>query len=140
MKIITTCLSLLLVTYVWSQSADEKQIRKILDEQTKAWNAGDVEGFMQGYWKNDSLMFIGNSGITYGWTNTLNNYKQSYPDKAAMGKLLFTLIDFKNISPLYYHVTGKWQLERIAGNLSGYYTLLFKKINGHWVIVADHSS
>ncbi len=95
---------------------------------------------MKGYWENDSLMFIGKSGVTYGWTNTLNNYKKGYPDTAAMGKLNFTLVQVKKLSAKYYHVTGKWFLKRSVGDVGGHYTLLFRKINGRWLIIADHSS
>jgi ketosteroid isomerase-like protein len=124
----------------FSQSRDELAVRKILNEQTAAWNLGDVEGFMKGYWQNDSLMFIGKSGITYGWTNTLNNYKKGYPDTTAMGKLSFNIIKVVLLSTEYYYVVGKWNLKRSIGDLSGHYTLLFKKIVGNWVIIADHSS
>lgn len=122
------------------QSKNEKAIRKILDIQTASWNKGDLENFMIGYWESDSLMFIGKSGITYGYINTLNNYKKGYPDTTAMGKLAFTIITVKRLSAKYYHVVGKWHLKRSIGDLSGHYTLLFKKINGSWVVIADHSS
>ena len=95
---------------------------------------------MKGYWENDSLMFIGKSGVTYGYKNTLENYKKNYPDTAAMGKLTFTLIQVKRLSPEYYHVTGKWHLKRTIGDIGGHYTLLFRKIKGQWVIISDHSS
>ncbi|MEO5945331.1 MAG: DUF4440 domain-containing protein [Chitinophagaceae bacterium] len=123
-----------------SQSRDEKKIRDILATQTSAWNRGDIDQFMNGYWENDSLMFIGKSGVTYGWTNTLNNYKKGYPDTAAMGQLIFNLIQIKKLSKKYYHVTGKWFLKRSIGDVGGHYTLLFQKINGRWVIISDHSS
>ena len=95
---------------------------------------------MSGYWKNDSLMFIGQSGITYGWIQTLANYKLHYPDTIIMGKLKFDIILVKPLSPQYYHVTGKWMLKRSVGDVSGYFTLLFRKIKGTWKIIADHSS
>jgi len=123
-----------------AQSRDEQEIRALLDRQTRDWNRGDVESFMIGYWENDSLMFVGKSGVTYGWTHTLNNYKKGYPDTAAMGKLSFDIIKVKRLSKKYYFVVGKWFLKRSIGDVSGHYNLLFEKINGHWVIVADHSS
>jgi ketosteroid isomerase-like protein len=123
-----------------AQSKGEKTIRNLLAEQTAAWNRGDIESFMKGYWENDSLMFIGKSGVTYGWTNTLNNYKKGYPDTAAMGKLTFTLIKLEKISRKYFQVVGKWFLKRSIGDVGGHYTLLLRKINRKWVIVADHSS
>jgi ketosteroid isomerase-like protein len=131
---------LLITSQLYSQSADELNIRGILENQTAAWNRGDIEGFMNGYWENDSLMFIGKSGVTYGWTNTLKNYKKNYPDTASMGKLTFTLIQVKKLSKEFYHITGKWFLKRSIGDIGGHYTLLFRKINGRWVIISDHSS
>ena len=125
---------------ILAQSKQEKIILGILDRQTQAWNRGDIDAFMNGYWENDSLMFIGKSGVTYGWANTLNNYKKGYPDTAAMGKLTFTLIQVKKLSGKYYHVTGKWFLKRSVGDVGGHYTLLFRKIRGRWVIISDHSS
>ena len=123
-----------------AQSANEKKIRHILDRQTAAWNRGDLEGFMQGYWKSDSLKFIGSRGVTYGWQNTLDNYRKGYPDTAAMGRLRFEILHLNKLSGKYYQVIGKWMLTRTVGNLSGHFTLLFRKINGEWVIVSDHSS
>ena len=125
---------------VAAQSKDEAAILKVLDDQNAAWNRGDIDGFMKGYWENDSLMFVGKSGVTYGWTNTLNNYKKGYPDTAAMGKLIFTNIKIQRLSKKYYFIVGKWYLKRSIGDVSGHYNLLMQKINGRWVIVADHSS
>lgn len=124
----------------FAQQGEEAMVRKVLSIQEKAWNNGDIPSFMQGYWKSDSLMFIGKSGVTFGWQHTLDNYKKNYPDTAAMGKLTFNLLEVRSLSPQYYFVTGKWHLQRTENNLEGYFTLLFKKINGHWLIVKDHSS
>ena len=133
-------ISLLLTGSMQAQSEDEKAIVKILSEQDAAWNRGDIEAFMKGYWKNDSLMFIGKSGITYGWQNTLDNYKKRYPDTTAMGKLNFEYIEMKQLSANYFFVVGKWHLTRTIGNVEGAFTLLVKKINNTWLIVKDHSS
>ena len=122
------------------QSADEKEIRQILQNQTASWNRGDMDQFMNGYWKHDSLMFIGKSGVTYGFQNTLNNYRKNYSDTSKMGKLFFTILETKSLSPEYYFVLGKWFLKRTVGDIGGHYTLLFRKIGGKWVIVSDHSS
>jgi ketosteroid isomerase-like protein len=133
-------ISLLFAGSIQAQSKDEKEIVKLLSEQDSAWNHGDIENFMKGYWKSDSLMFIGKSGITYGWQKTLDNYKKSYPDTTAMGKLNFEYIEIKQLSGDYFFVVGKWHLTRTIGNLNGTFTLLFRKINDTWVIVKDHSS
>ena len=123
-----------------AQSADEKTIRNAMNEQLAAWNAGDINRFMGTYWQNDSLMFIGKSGVTYGWQATKESYLKGYPDTAAMGKLDFNIIQVKRLSVLYFHVVGKWHLKRTAGDLSGHFTLLFKKVKNKWVIISDHSS
>jgi hypothetical protein len=123
-----------------AQNPDEKSILRILDDQTKYWNQGDIDGFVKGYWKNDSLMFIGQSGITYGYQNTINNYKKNYSDTAKMGTLHFEIIKLQKLSGEYYFVVGKWFLKRSVGDLKGMYTLLFRKINNEWVIIVDHSS
>lgn len=140
MKLYLLLFCLILSSTADAQSNDETSIRQLLDKQTAAWNRGDIDQFMEGYWENDSLMFIGKSGVTYGWTNTLNNYKRGYPDTAAMGKLRFELLTVKRLSDEYYFVVGKWFLQRSIGNIGGHYNLLFRKINGKWVIIADHSS
>ena len=127
-------------TVSFAQSKDEIAIKNLMQTQENAWNNGQLENFMQAYWKTDSLMFIGKSGITYGWQKTLNNYKKGYPDTTVMGKLTFTLIQIKPLAVDHYFIVGKWHLQRSIGNLEGHFTLLFKKINGEWVIVADHSS
>jgi ketosteroid isomerase-like protein len=124
----------------FAQKSDEAQIRHLLSVQTEAWNRGDLEGFMQTYWKSDSLMFIGKNGLKWGWQETLNNYKKGYPDTTAMGKLSFDILVVKKLSPEYYYVVGKWMLKRTIGDLDGHYDLLLRRRAGKWVIVADHSS
>ncbi|MDB5202100.1 MAG: L-asparaginase [Ferruginibacter sp.] len=123
-----------------AQSKDEQLIRDAMTEQLQAWNKGDINRFMDTYWHSDSLMFIGKSGVTYGWQNTLNNYKKSYPDTAAMGKLDFNIIQVKRLSALYFSVVGKWHLTRSIGDVGGHFTLLLRKVKNKWVIVSDHSS
>lgn len=125
---------------VRTDTAEAEEIKAILERQRRDWNRGDIEAFMIGYWENDSLMFVGKSGVTYGYKNTLANYKKNYPDIATMGQLTFTYIEFKKLSMEYYQVTGKYHLTRTMGDASGHYTLLIKKMNGRWVIVYDHSS
>ena len=140
MKSLLFILSFSFCIVLSAQTKDEVVIRKILKQQENAWNEGNLEKFMIGYWQNDSLMFIGKTGTTYGYANTLANYKKGYPDTANMGKFTSTIISFKKLSVEYYYVTGKWFLKRTIGDASGHYTLLMRKIKGQWVIVADHSS
>ncbi len=138
--ILLLLLSVSVTAFAQTKDKDETIIRKILDDQTTAWNRGDIENFMSGYWESDSLVFIGKSGVTNGWKQTLANYKKGYPDTAAMGKLSFNIIQVKRLSVMYFSVVGKWNLTRSIGDLGGHYTLLFKKIKGKWVIIQDHSS
>jgi hypothetical protein len=119
---------------------DAAAIQKVMAAQSEAWNRGSIDDFMKGYWQNDSLLFIGQSGITYGYTNALNNYKKNYSDADKMGKLFFTLLKINKLSRKYCFVIGKWFLKRKAGDVGGIYTLLFRKIDGKWMIVADHTS
>lgn len=125
---------------IQAQSSKAVNIVKLsMQLQELAWNSGNIDDFMDFYWKSDSLKFIGSKGITYGWSNTLTNYKKSYPDKAAMGTLKFTIIEAKQVGKNYIYVIGKWELakEKPTG---GYFTLLWQKINKKWVIVSDHTS
>jgi ketosteroid isomerase-like protein len=140
MKKLMFGLSLLISTVVFAQNEDESAIRQMLAAQTKSWNSGNLESFMQPYWKSDSLMFVGKNGVVWGWQQTLDNYKKGYPNRDAMGQLTFDIIVVKKLSDAYYHVTGKWMLKRTIGDVSGHYTLLLRRIAGEWKIVYDHSS
>jgi hypothetical protein len=117
----------------------EKIILDKLSDQTKCWNQGDLDCFMEGYWMSDSLMFIG-SKVTYGWQQTLDNYKFRYPDAASRGVLDFEILSTTRISAEVYFVIGKYHLTRTIGNASGIFTLVWRKINEDWFIVADHTS
>src|SRR6185295_824866 len=122
-----------------NKKADEIAIRSVLDKQVTAWNEVNIDEFMKGYWKSDSILFIGRK-ITSGWDSTLIRYKKSYPDKAAMGKLRFEVLRLDFISKEACLVTGKYFLTREKDNPSGIFTLLFKRKKGQWVIVYDHTS
>lgn len=133
--------ALLLSSLLFAQvKSEEKEITDLLNKQTQAWNKGNLDEFMSGYWNSDSLMFVGKNGVTYGYANTLNNYKKNYNSPEKMGKLFFEIIKVKRLSPEYYWVLGKYFLKRTIGDAGGQYTLLFRKIKGRWLIVADHSS
>lgn len=126
--------------FTYSQSPDEKAIREVLAQQEECWNAGDLECFMDGYWKSDQLVFIGSKGVTYGWQKTLDNYKKSYPNKDAMGTLTFELINLEPLSDDFWTVIGKWSLKREKDNPNGHFSLIFRRLGNEWVIVSDHSS
>jgi hypothetical protein len=118
---------------------DKKQIQQVMDRQVIAWNNYDLEGFMEGYWKSDSLKFYGRRGITYGWQQTLDNYKKGYPDKSYAGQLRFEIEDATAIEANSYYVMGRFFLKREVGDAEGIFMLIFKRIDGQWKIVADMS-
>lgn len=123
-----------------SANKEKDAIKAVMMKQQEAWNNGNIDGFMQGYWKSDSLMFIGSKGLTYGWETTLNNYKKSYPSQAKMGRLQFTIKKIQMITPFEAHMVGKWELFRENDHPEGYFTLLWKKFDGEWKVIADHTS
>ena len=115
-------------------------IKQTLLQQQEDWNNGDIDAFMQAYWKSEHLQFGGASGITRGWAQTLKNYKARYPDKETMGKLTFEIKDITPHSKKVVSLTGSWQLERKNDRPGGHFILIWRKINGDWKIVADHTS
>lgn len=127
-------------SFLFAQTEDERSIRDAMDAQVRAWNNGDVDAFMTTYWQNDSLLFVGSSKPTYGWRTTMQHYKERYPDTAAMGKLSFNLLQLRPLSDEYFFVLGAWHLNRTIGDIGGYFTLVFRKINGKWLIIVDHTS
>lgn len=130
---------LLLLFYVVSFS-QKKEILKVMTEQQTAWNNGNIDGYMQGYWKNDSLLFIGSKGPTYGWQKTLDNYKKSYPNKEKMGILEFSDVQVKMLGKKHAYVFGKWKLVRTNDSPNGIYTLIFQKFKNGWKIISDHTN
>ena len=121
-------------------SIDEQEILNLLNKQTLDWSNGDLEKFMEGYWKSDSLQFIGKNGITHGWLSTMKNYQKNFPDTVAMGKLRFEILKINPVSGDAAFLTGKFFLKRTIGDLDGIFTLVFRKIDGRWLCVYDHTS
>lgn len=120
--------------------ADKKAINKVLKNQRIAWSNNNLEEYMEGYWKSDSLKFYGSNGVTYGWENTLERYQKAYPTKDHTGKLSFRINDISYISNNAYYVLGEYHIKRDIGNADGIFMVIFKKINGEWKIIADTSS
>ena len=139
-KLLIVLLFSMVTVQVFAQRNDKALILKLLEEQRQAWNRGDITAYMQGYLKSDSLVFVGKNGPEYGWDNTLNNYKKSYPDQKAMGYLSFDIKEVRMISSDHAFILGAWQLKREKDEPKGFFTLLVKKIEGEWKVIADHSS
>ncbi|SHG86418.1 YybH family protein [Flagellimonas flava] len=129
---------LLLACTAWEQE-DKAEIVQLMREQERAWSNHDLEGFMQTYWKSDSLKFYGARGLTLGWEKTLEGYKKRYPTPDETGRLNFTIDDITKIESNSYHVMGQYHLKRKAGDANGVFLIVLKKINGAWKIVADMS-
>lgn len=120
---------------------NKAEIESILNKQQNSWNEGDIEAFMEYYWKSPELKFIGKNGVVKGWNATKERYLKSYPDKATMGTLKFEVLEVDFHTKKAAWVLGKWHLTRPEkGDIGGYFTLIFKKINNKWHIVSDHTS
>ena len=145
MKKYILIIALLNQSYFLSQNnehSDVDIVSKKMIEQENSWNNGDIPGFMKHYWPSDSLTFVGKSGLNKGWKTTLENYLSSYDNKDKMGTLLFNNLSLNKIDINTIHVIGSWTLKRNdeLGDLNGYYSLIWQKKKGQWVIIADHSS
>jgi ketosteroid isomerase-like protein len=127
----------------FAQSNDEKaenDIRKVMNEQVVAWNNGDIDGFMKGYWNSPEMTFVSGVNVTKGWQPTLERYKKSYDSKAKMGVLTFADLDITILSKKSAVVLGKWSLQREKDNPNGLFTLTFRKLKEGWRIILDHTS
>ncbi|MCB0460246.1 MAG: DUF4440 domain-containing protein [Flavobacteriaceae bacterium] len=123
-----------------SYETSKQEITTMMLQQAKDWSNGDLEAFMEGYIKSDSLKFVGSRGITYGWQQTLDNYKRGYPTKEHTGTLTFNLLDFDQLADDLFLVIGEYHLKRSVGDADGMFSIILKKIDGEWKIIADHSS
>ena len=141
MKALFACLFLIFGYSLTAQEdADFAQIRAALMQQEADWNKGDIPAFMEVYWKSDQLQFIGAAGVTKGWQQTLDGYKRRYPDRDAMGQLTFGIVSMEKLSKKSVFLVGTWDLKRKNDAPGGHFILIWKKINGKWVITADHTS
>jgi uncharacterized protein (TIGR02246 family) len=117
-----------------------KPIKLVLANQERAWNKGDLDGFMQYYWKSENLQFVSKNGVKKGWDKVYSSYQKNYTAKGEMGKLSFEVIDIQLLNKKNAMVTGSWKVENNSGVHQGYFTLWLKKIDGKWLIVTDHTS
>lgn len=142
MRNILACMLVVIVLPlpIFAQSSTERAIRTVLDEQVKAWNTGNIEEFMQGYWQSDSLRFASGGTVKRGWKTTLERYRKSYPNQAAMGTLNFSDLECTILAPDAALVFGRWRLQREKDSPGGLFTLTFRKFGKTWKIVHDHTS
>jgi uncharacterized protein (TIGR02246 family) len=124
-----------------SREADRAAIMKIIDAQEKAWNAGDVNAFLEGYWRSPELTFSGSGGVARGWDGVVARYKKNYPDRAAMGHLDFSELEFRFLGSEAALVLGHWHLAREKnGDIGGVFSLVWQKFPEGWRIIHDHTS
>jgi ketosteroid isomerase-like protein len=146
MKTLYSFIALLLLTAsIAAQSNDrnskiQSEIREVIEAQSAAWNRGDVEGFMAGYWRSPELVFVSGDNVTRGWQQTLDRYKKSYNTREKMGTLVFSDLEFFILSKDAAVVLGNWALTRQGDNPHGKFTLTFRKLKEGWRIVMDHTS
>ena len=116
------------------------QIRSILRAQQDAWNRGDIDGFMNGYARSASTVFISEDSVRRGWETVRARYRQKYSDRAKMGTLSFSDIEINLQSSDAAVVLGRWKLERAKDRPHGRFTLIFRRLPAGWRIVHDHTS
>ncbi len=122
------------------RTGDTEAIRLVLTAQQEAWNRGDVDAFLTGYWHSPELTFSGSGGVARGWDGVLARYKKNYPDRAAMGQLDFSDLEFRFLGPDAALVLGKWHLKREKDDVGGFFTLVWERFPEGWKIIHDHTS
>ena len=122
------------------RETDRRAIESVLAAQQDAWNRGDIDSFLNGYWRSPKLTFSGSGGISRGWDGVLARYKKNYPDRAAMGQLTFLNLEFHFLGPDAALVLGHWQLQREKDHPGGVFSLVWQRFPEGWRIVHDHTS
>lgn len=117
-----------------------KAVRDVIERQQAAWNSGDIEGFMDGYAREETTTFISGDNVTRGWQTVLDRYRKNYDSRAKMGTLTFSELELKPLSPFYILASGRWQLAREGDAPRGRFTLIFRRTIAGWRIVHDHTS
>jgi ketosteroid isomerase-like protein len=131
------------VSINFGQSKDEKikdDIRKVMDEQVAAWNRGDIDGFMKGYWNSPQMTFVSGDNVTKGWQETTDRYKKNYNTREKMGVLTFSELEIEILSKDSAKVLGRWRVAHEPKDNQGRFTLIFRKFKDGWKIVHDHTS
>src|SRR5580704_2463175 len=122
------------------RDADKAAITTVLNSQQGAWNRGDVDAFLVGYWHSPELTFSGSNGVSRGWDGVMARYKKNYPDQATMGHLDFSEIEFHFLGPDATLVLGRWHLKREKGDIGGVFSLVWQRFPDGWKIIHDHTS
>lgn len=123
-----------------NRSDDRSAIAGVLKKQQEAWNQGDVDTFLQGYWRSPELTFSGTDGIARGWDGVLARYQEHYPNREAMGQLEFSGLEIRFLGKNAALVLGHWHLTRQRGDVGGVFSLVFQQFPEGWRIIHDHTS
>ena len=146
MKIVALLIAVLVcASAIGAQSASQQsqirsEILKVMNDQADAWNRGDIDTFMKGYWNSENLRFVSGDTVTRGWQPTLDRYKRNYSSREKMGTLTFSDLTVEVLSKDAAIVLGSWALARANDNPKGKFTLIFRKTRDGWLIVHDHTS
>ena len=122
-----------------SSQSQEQVIEKVLMDQTQAWNRGDLDGFMEAYWKDENLTFSGAGGTTVGFEDTYANYRNRYPE-GEMGRITFKDLKTEMVSEESAIVTGRFDHQLQDEDVRGNFSLVLKSFDGQWKIIHDHTS
>jgi ketosteroid isomerase-like protein len=120
-------------------NANAAAVRAVLEAQAAAWNRGDIDGYMDGYARDETTTFISGDTVTRGWKTVLDRYKQTYDTRERMGTLAFSELNIIRFGDVYF-VTGRWQLTRLGDTPRGRFTLLLRRTPAGWRIFHDHTS
>ena len=123
-----------------SKSEVIAEIRAVLSTQQEAWNHGDIDGFMNGYARAETTVFVSSDEVTRGWQTVRDRYVQKYGDRAKMGTLTFSDLEIEQLGPDSAIALGRWELKRANDNPHGRFTLIFRHTPDGWRIVHDHTS
>ena len=115
-------------------------VRAVIEAQAAAWNRGDVNGYMEGYAKEETTTFVSGDTITRGWQTVHDRYAARYDTREKMGTLAFSELELRPLSEFYIMATGRWQLTRLSDTPRGRFTLIFRRTAAGWRIVHDHTS
>jgi uncharacterized protein (TIGR02246 family) len=122
------------------RTGDRAAIMAVLNQQVAAWNRGDIDAFLEGYWHSPELSFSGSNGVSRGWEQVREHYKKSYADRATMGQLDFSDLEFRFLGNDAALVLGHWHLKRDKGDVGGFFSLVWQRFPEGWRIIHDHTS
>jgi ketosteroid isomerase-like protein len=125
---------------VIDEQSIDRNLRSLLEAQAIAWNQGNIEDFMKGYWHSPQTVFVGSSGVQRGWETLLERYKRNYPGRAAMGQLTFSELEITPLGPDAAVILGHWHLKREKDAPGGVFTLIARRLPEGWRIIHDHTS